>query len=147
MTTVPIETTIRDLENARQALAVTGWHRGNLLDSATGKVCLDGAISLATVMRLCTTARTVSGHRWVAAFIHEYDEENMLPILELGDRHLAALLALSAVLPDTCQEHERVHTVEHDRVFHYNDEHCDGAQEADLLLEQAAEKLRAELPL
>lgn len=54
-------------------------------------------------------------------------------------------VALASTLPERCSEHGRVsrHGFDMNRIYHFNDEHCDGGVQAAEVLEQAAEKYEA----
>lgn len=139
-------TTIRDLQNARQVLANNGHTKGTFIMPGSAAVCLEGAVRLATMSRLRT---------W-SLFPNQniYQETQAVQTQDEVDRHAAAILALAQILPERCPGQ---HSVPEDavgflgldspstRVWHFNDHVCDGAEDADLVLEQAIQKLQADL--
>ena len=130
------ETTVRDLQNARQVLAHLGHTTDEYVDDTTASVCLDGALQLAIWRRL---------EQEDGVFYSRPLTTDPAAVRALVNRHQAAAAALSAVLPDRCCRDIGPGGTARSRVWHFNDLHCDGGKEADLVLEQAIEKLQADL--
>lgn len=130
------DTLVRDLQNARQVLAQLGYGRGSYIEEATGQVCLDGALMLAT-----NTGLRTFGHGFFRARSHNsaYD-----------DRLLAARKAVAKLVSScACTFPAGEPTLEPRpalRVWHWNDVHCDGGEAADALLRETVEKLQASTP-
>lgn len=136
-------TTIRDLQNARQVLAHVGHAKGGYITLGEGSVCLEGAIRLATTSKMATQLVLPGISVWQI----QPDEMYVMSY----ERRCAAIDALGAVLPETCPADHPEGTTEWDatdpssRIWHFNDHVCGGGDEADLVLEQAIQKLEANL--
>lgn len=123
-----IETATK-LREAAEVMRERGHTIGVFHNAVEDSVCLQGAIHLAYYGNPLGNPTTT-----VDAYSHD-----------------VAIDALMKVLPDRCTEHfdkpfaEWPEIVGSHPVYHYNDFHCDGAEEAMKVLIQAAEKLEAEL--
>jgi hypothetical protein len=105
-----------DLRNAARVLRHTGHYQGALIEKFTGKVCMVGAIELATYKYLRTDEygayAGITRHYWINDGIYRCD---------------AAISVLADSLPtELC---DKCHTAEDtfeawEAVVHYNDNHC-----------------------
>lgn len=131
-----------DLRNAATVLDHAGWHAGSMVAYTTGGCCMLGAIELSTFRHLVTipqpggTHFRASGKAECGFYGTGWTRANN------------ATLAASLVMPaDACDMCDPAMWTPEDRaawlVTHYNDEHCDGGDEAAKLLVLAAERAEA----
>lgn len=146
--------TADDLRSAARLVRTHGHATHEYVDPM-GRVCAVGAIGLATgsFQRL-----QLSTGFW------DFGHTGLLS-LGFDERTTAAADALAPLLPTVCADgrccpppkgdtpytmadefHERIKTHPHDIVFHFNDFICEGGEELATLLDQAAEKIEADLP-
>jgi hypothetical protein len=139
-------TTGQILRTAAQHIREHGWMKKNFGSRSTG-MCLHGGIysALTDVFGL-----QHDGHMdgiWTTLMDLDPDK-----YLQADNASTETLIALFKVIPDTCDCESIVYLKEQHGdplpinalVYHYNDYHCTGGEDAALLLEQAAEKWEAE---
>ncbi len=137
--------TAADLRNAALVMAHLDHTRGAMVARAHAAVCLDGAVSLATMHQLVFDTHRPDPY-WTARAVPGYT-------YTLLQRRNAALDALALLVPDRCNGRcSNFYPCAigaplrgHARVHHYNDFECTGGDDAINLLIEAAEKVEAGL--
>ncbi len=142
--------TAADLRNSALIMAHLGHTRGAIVARTHAAVCLDGAITLATMHQLVHVTDHPAPH-WTTRSVPSYS-------YDLLQRRNAALDALVLLVPDRCNgcckngRRKGFYPCAigdplrgHARVHHYNDFECTGGEDALALLIEAAEKVEAGL--
>lgn len=147
--------TARDLRTAAQLIRDRGRCTGQLIRNDTGSLCLLGAIGVATETVAIQT-RNMEGSdlevHWlvpIGSLRGKATAEQVMMIQEsyMNSSLRNAVRAVGEILPDTLDPEGPLESgsVLMDRVWRFNDSVCTGTEDAALLLEQAAEKIEANL--
>jgi hypothetical protein len=134
------------LRNAALVLEHTGHTRLDFVDKQTGTLCIDGAL------------RVAASHGYYRDKLGRYGYLECFPAdaTSCSLAYATAIQALIQLLPETCTVHTSQDKCGYGnldlslsdtpaRVHHFNDFVCDGGDEAQLVLVQAAEKIEANL--
>lgn len=150
--------TARDLRNAALVVEHAGWAREDWI-TQKGRVCLDGALEIACGVTPLVTEMFDGQTIFTGLYPSSLSETNKDAVTTERDlawfdpdspetqRQRNARDAVAKLIPP-CACNPQIKGSDHDaqgRVIHFNDYHCTGGDDAELLLIQAAEKLEAEL--
>jgi hypothetical protein len=132
LTKEDLEGAAHDLANASRVARYAGHAYGCTLDRITGSVCMVGAIEIATYKEIYTND------------VGEYFDFTTEEWVEAGvQRADSAILALAEVIPGgLCSgcpvDRHHIGTFPYNKITHFSDFHCTGAQQSARLLDVAS---------
>jgi hypothetical protein len=132
-----VATTGQVLHTAARHIQQFTWVKMSFGNHSTG-LCLHGAIYSALI--------ELNGYAYDERDDNDFDILDIpmseTQYMEVNAQSYQAVDILAKLLPDTCSCGHSFSSV-NSFVYHYNDVHCTGGEEAALLLEQASEKWEA----